>query len=162
MPANFLMSGLIHALLPNARIIHVSRDAVDTCVSCFTRLFERSQYHTYDQTELGRYYNAYSRIMAHWDQVLPKNAFHTVRYEALVDDPETESRALLDHCGLEWDDACLSFHTAKRRVRTASVTQVRSPVYLSSVQKWRQYESHLGPLLSVLEQGGNYTPATAG
>lgn len=162
MPANFLMSGLIHALLPNARIIHVSRDAVDTCVSCFTRLFERSQYHTYDQTELGRYYNTYSRIMAHWEQVLPKNAFHTVRYEALVDDPETESRALLDHCGLEWDDACLSFHTAKRRVRTASVTQVRSPVYLSSVQKWRQYESHLGPLLSVLEQGGNYTPATGG
>jgi len=162
MPANFLMLGLIHALLPNARIVHIARDPVDTCVSCFTRLFERSQYHTYDLTELGRYYNAYSRIMTHWEQVLPKNAFYTVRYEALVDDPETESRALLDHCGLEWDDACLSFHTAKRRVRTASVTQVRSPVYQSSIQKWRHYESHLGPLLSVLEQGGNYTPTTGG
>lgn len=160
MPANFLMLGLIHALLPNARIVHVARDAVDTCVSCFTRLFERSQYHTYDQTELGRYYNAYSRIMAHWEHVLPKNSFHTVHYEALVDDPETESRALLNHCGLEWDEACLSFHTAKRRVRTASVTQVRNPVYLSSVQKWRQYESHLGPLLSELQRGGSYMPAT--
>lgn len=162
MPANFLFLGLIHALLPNASIIHVARDAVDTCVSCYTRLFERSQYHTYDQSELGRYYNAYSRIMGHWGQVLPKEAFHTVRYESLVDDPETESRALVDHCGLEWDDACLSFHTAKRRVRTASVTQVRSPVYLSSVQKWRQYESHLGPLLTVLEKGGNYTPSEDG
>ena len=162
MPANFLMLGLIHALLPNARVIHVSRDAVDTCVSCYTRLFERSQYHSYDQTELGRYYNAYSRIMAHWRNVLPQKSFYTVQYEALVDDPETESRALLDHCGLEWDDACLSFHTAKRRVRTASVTQVRSPVYLSSVQKWRQYESHLGPLLAVLEQGGNYSSASGG
>lgn len=158
MPANFLMLGLIHALLPNARIVHVARDAVDTCLSCFTRLFERSQYHTYDQNELGRYYNAYSRIMAHWEQILPKEAFYTVRYESLVDDPETESRALLNYCGLEWHDACLSFHAAKRRVRTASVTQVRSPVYLTSVQKWRHYEKHLGPLLSVLEQGGNYTP----
>jgi len=162
MPANFLMLGLIHALLPNARVIHVARDAVDTCVSCYTRLFERSQYHTYDQIELARYYNAYSRIMAHWQKVLPPNAFYTVRYEALVDDPETQSRALLDHCGLEWDEACLSFHTAKRRVRTASVTQVRSPVYLSSVQKWRHYESHLGPMLLVLEQGGNYSPVTGG
>ncbi|MEI6797719.1 MAG: sulfotransferase [Pseudomonadota bacterium] len=157
MPANFFMLGLIHALLPNARIIHVARDAVDTCVSCFTRLFERSQYHTYDQIELGRYFNAYSRIMAHWGRVLPQNSFYTVQYEALVEAPETESRAILDYCGLKWDDACLSFHTAKRRVRTASVTQVRSPVYLSSVQKWRQYENHLGPLLSVLERGGNYT-----
>jgi hypothetical protein len=153
MPANFLLLGLIHALLPNARIIHVARDAVDTCVSCFTRLFERSQYHSYDQVELGRYYNAYSRLMEHWAKLLPATAFHTVSYEALVNNPEAEARAMISYCGLDWDEACLEFHTAKRRVRTASVTQVRSPMYSSSVAKWKQYEGHLGPLLDTLGQG---------
>ncbi len=150
MPSNFLLLGLINALLPNSKIIHVARDAVDTCVSCFTRLFERSQYHSYDLQELGQYYNGYARLMRHWQSVLPTNSFHTISYEALVNDPETEARALIAYCGLTWDDACLSFHTAKRRVRTASVTQVRNPMYSTSVAKWKQYEKHLAPLLQTL------------
>lgn len=155
MPANFQFVGLIHALLPNARIIHVQRDPVDTCLSCFTRLFERSQYHSYDQVELGRFYNGYARLMAHWRATLPADAFYTIRYESLVADPEPEARALIAACGLDWDDACLRFHETKRRVRTASVQQVREPMYATSVAKWRVYEKHLGPLLRTLAEGGN-------
>lgn len=150
MPANFMYLGLIAAVMPHAKIVHVARDAVDTCVSCFTRLFERSQYHSYDQVELARYYNSYFRLMRHWAAVLPAGSFHTISYEALVDNPEEQARALIAYCGLEWDPACLEFHTAKRRVRTASVTQVRSPMYATSVAKWRQYERHLAPLLATL------------
>ena len=150
MPCNFQYAGLIHALLPNARIIHVMRDPVDTCLSNFTRLFDRSQYHSYDLVELGRYYRAYQRVMDHWAQVLPSDAIHHVRYEDLVDDTEGNARKMLAACGLEWTDACLRFQDQKRRVRTASVTQVREAVYTTSVQKWRKYERHLTPLLQTL------------
>lgn len=149
-PSNFLLTGLISVLLPNAKMIHVSRDAMDTCLSCFTRLFERGQYHSYDLQELGRYYNGYAKLMRHWQSVLPKKSFYTISYEALVNDPEPQARALIDYCGLPWDDACLSFHTAKRRVRTASVTQVRQPMYSTSVAKWKHYEKQLAPLLQIL------------
>lgn len=150
MPCNFQYAGLIHALLPQAKIIHVRRDPVDTCLSNFTRLFDRSQYQSYDQIELGRYYRAYQRLMDHWAKVLPPDAIHHLRYEDLVDDTEAHARALLAACGLDWTDACLHFQDQKRRVRTASVTQVREAVYQTSVQKWRKYESHLTPLLQTL------------
>lgn len=150
MPANFFAIGLIHLMLPNAKIIHVNRNPVDTCLSCFTRLFNHKQNQTYDLAELGRYYVDYTRLMAHWRKVLPVDAFLDVEYEEIVANQETQARRMLDYCGLEWNDACLDFHKHKRAIRTASVTQVRQPIYSSSVERWRPYEKHLGPLLDVL------------
>jgi tetratricopeptide (TPR) repeat protein len=150
MPANFQLVGLIHALLPNAKIIHIARNPFDTCLSCFTRVFERSQYHSYDQVELGRYFNAYVALMNHWKSTLPKGSFHTVHYENLVDDIETEARQMIAHCGLKWDDACLEFYKGERRVRTASVHQVRQPLYTTSKEKWRKYETQLTPLIKTI------------
>lgn len=150
MPANFQALGLIHLMLPNAKIVHIKRDPVDTCVSAFTKLFKRSQYQTYDLTELGRYYRNYLDIMAHWRAVLPQGSFYEVEYENLVSNQDEETRKLVDYCGLSWDDACLTPHKTERNVKTASVTQVREPVYTSSVQRWRRYEQYLGPLLEAL------------
>ncbi|MEX0319548.1 MAG: sulfotransferase [Ruegeria sp.] len=152
MPANFHMVGLIHALLPNARIVHIQRHPMDTCLSCFTRLFERSQHHSYDLEELGRAYDAYRRLMQHWRHVLPATAFHELHYEALVADTEQEARSLLQYCGLDWDERCLDFHKSRRRVRTASLSQVRQPVYRGSIEKWRRYQDHLQPLHDILEK----------
>ncbi len=150
MPANFNCVGLIHLMLPNATIIHIKRNPVDTCLSGFTRLFNKSQYHSYDLAEIGRYYRNYAILMAHWRKVLPAGAFYEVQYENMVADHENEVRALLKYCKLPWDDACLDFHKTKRNIRTASVTQVRQPIYTSSVERWRKYEAHLGPLLDAL------------
>jgi tetratricopeptide (TPR) repeat protein len=151
MPGNFLILGLIHAMLPNAKIIHVSRHPVDTCLSCFTKQFNHNNIpYSYDLTELGRYYTDYTRLMAHWRQVLPEGAFLDVRYEDLVADTEAQARRLIEYCGLEWNDACLEFHKTKRAVRTASVMQVRQPIYTTSVERWRQYEPFLKPLLDEL------------
>ncbi len=150
MPANYLAVGLIHLMLPNAKIIHVNRNPVDTCLSCFTRLFNRKQEHTYDLAELGRYYVHYARLMDHWRNVLPAGAFLDMQYEDIVADQEAQARRLIEYCGLNWDPACLDFHTTKRSIRTASVTQVRQPIYNSSVERWRHYEKFLGPLLDEL------------
>lgn len=150
MPANFLAVPLIHLMLPNAKIIHVNRNPVDTCLSCFTRLFHRKQEHTYDLAELGRYYADYARLMDQWRKVLPPGAFLDIQYEDIVADQEGQARRLLEFCGLEWDAACLDFHKTKRQVRTASVTQVRQPIYSTSVERWRSYEKFLGPLLNQL------------
>jgi tetratricopeptide (TPR) repeat protein len=150
MPANFYAVGLIHLMLPNARIIHVNRNPLDTCLSCFTRLFNRKQEQTYDLAELGRYYIDYARLMEHWRKVLPAGAFLDVQYEDIVADQEAQARRMLDYCGLQWNDACLDFHKHKRAIRTASVTQVRQPIYSSSVERWRPYEKFLGPLLDAL------------
>ena len=150
MPANFNCVGLIHLMLPNAKIIHVKRNPVDTCLSGFTNLFHKSLHHSYDLAEIGRYYRNYAIIMDHWRTVLPAGAFYEVQYEEMVADHENKARALLTYCGLPWDDACLDFHKTKRNIRTASVTQVRQPLYTSSVERWRKYEAHLGPLLVAL------------
>ncbi|MGB1885377.1 MAG: sulfotransferase [Gammaproteobacteria bacterium] len=150
MPANFFLVGLIHAMLPNAKIIHLNRNPVDTCLSCFTRLFHTGQDHTYDLVELGHYYRRYADIMAHWRAVLPPGSFLDLQYEELVADPESQIPALIEFCGLPWDDACLEPHKHKRSIRTASVTQVRQPVYTSSVERWRRYEKFLTPLVDAL------------
>jgi len=150
MPANYLAQGLIPLMLPKARIIHVRRDPVDTCLSCFVQLFERDyQPATYELSELGRHYVGYARLMDHWRSVLP-DAFLEVCYEDIVADLEGQARRLIAYCGLEWDDACLSFHQTRRQVRTASVAQVRQPLHGNSVQRWRRYEKYLGPLLAAL------------
>lgn len=152
MPANYMALGLIPLLLPNARIVHVKRNPVDTCVSCFTRLFNRHQDATYDLAELGRHYASYARLMEHWRQVLPAGSFLEVQYEDIVADMETQARRLIDWCGLEWNDACLAFHKNTRNIRTASVAQVRKPIYNSSVERWRHYEAFLDPLFEGLAE----------
>ena len=155
MPANCLALGLIHLMLPQAKIVHVRRNPVDTCLSGFTKLFLNSQQHSYDLGELGRYYGNYARLMAHWRQVLPASAFLDVQYEDLVADKESQTRRLIDYCGLEWHDACLESHKSTRSVKTASITQVRQPMYATSVERWRHYEKFLAPLLAAL---GEFAP----
>ena len=150
MPQNFFSVGLIHLVLPNAKIIHSMRNPVDTCVSCFTKLFTGSQDATYELGELGRYYRAYHDLMAHWRRVLPAGSFLDVRYEDVVADTEGQARRLLGFCGLEWDAKVLDFHKTDRPVKTASAAQVRQPIYSSAVARWRHYEKHLGPLLEAL------------
>jgi tetratricopeptide (TPR) repeat protein len=151
MPVNYMALGLIPLMLPNARIIHVKRNPVDTCVSCFTRLFNRHQDATYDLAELGQHYVNYTKLMEHWKSVLPADAFIEVEYENIVADMEGQARRLIDFCGLQWNESCLDFHKNTRNIRTASVTQVRQPIYNSSVERWRHYEKFLGPLLDELD-----------
>jgi hypothetical protein len=150
MPSNFLVAGLIPLALLNARIIHTVRDPVDTCVSCFSRLFALEHNYTYDLAELGRYYRAYQRLMAHWHHVLPPGRTLNVRYEELVADLDGQARRMVAHCGLDWDDRCLAFHRTQRPVRTPSAMQVRRPIYTSSVGLRRHYEPFLSPLLTAL------------
>jgi tetratricopeptide (TPR) repeat protein len=150
MPSNYYYAGLIHLALPSARIIHCMRDPVDTCVSCFSKLFSGAQVHTYDLGEIGRYYRRYERLMAHWRRVLPEGRILDVRYEDVVADLEGQARRILAYCALPWDDRCLSFHQTERPVRTASATQVRRPIYNTAVGRWRAYADDLGPLLRAL------------
>jgi len=150
MPANFLAIGLIHLMLPNAKIILVSRNPVDTCLSCFTKLFQEKMNFSYDLAELGRYYADFARLMEHWRSVLPVGAFLDVQYEDIVADQETQARRMIEFCELDWNNACLDFHKNERPISTASVTQVRQPIYKSSVERWRSYEAFLGPLLDEL------------
>ncbi len=150
LPGNFIFTGLIHLMLPNAKIIHVNRNPVDNCISCFTQLFHIKNEQTYNLSELGHYYVQYARLMDHWRSILPAGAFLDVQYEEIVADQEAQARRIIEYCGLEWDDACLDFHKNKRSVRTASVAQVRQPIYNSSVEKWRNYEGYLSPLLEAL------------
>jgi len=151
LPANFRFAGLIHAALPNARIIHTCRNPVDTCLSMFSILFSGlSQIYSYDLGELGRYYRAYEKVMAHWRNVLPPGVMLEVQYEELVDDLEAQARRIVAHCGLEWDHACLEFYKAERAVRTISHAQVRQPIYRSSVGRPRPPRNMLLPLLEAL------------
>jgi tetratricopeptide (TPR) repeat protein len=147
---NFRALGLVHVALPNARIIHVHRDPRDVCVSCFSKQFTDQPF-AFDLGELGRYYRAYKRLMDHWRAVIPANVLLEVVYEDVVADLEGQARRMLAHCGLGWDERCLDFHLNPRPVRTASASQVRRPIFGDSIGRWRYYEPHLGPLLSVLD-----------
>jgi len=154
MPTNFVMAGLIALMFPNARIVHTRRDLRDIAVSCYTILFATGQEHTYDLAELGRYLRDYVCQMEHWRRVLPKGMMLEVAYEDVTEHLEANARRIVQHCGLAWDDACLEFHRTERSVKTASVTQVRQPIYRSSVGRWRRYEKHLGPLLDAIGDAG--------
>jgi len=151
MPANFALAGLIHVALPKARLIHVRRDPRDTALSCFSILFTAGQDHTYDLAELGRYYRGYQALMDHWRDVLPEGIMLEVRYEEVVLDLEVQARRIIAHCGLEWNNACLSFHKTERSVRTASAMQVRQPIYRNSVGRWRAYEDVMQPFVQALQ-----------
>jgi tetratricopeptide (TPR) repeat protein len=160
MPANFALVGFIHLALPDARIIHVRRNPIDTCLSCFSSLFTAGHPYTYDLAELGRYYHAYQEMMGHWQKSLPAGAILDVRYEDVVADLDAQARRMLEHCGLPWDDACLAFYETKRAVSTASAAQVRRPVYRTSVGRWRAYQSSLQPLLQALNiEPGDQLPS---
>jgi tetratricopeptide (TPR) repeat protein len=151
-PDNFRFIGLIRLALPNARIIHVRRDPLDTCFSCFSRLFAGDLGYIYDLGELGRYYRAYEKLMAHWRAALPNGAMLEVQYEEVVADLESFARSIVDFCNLEWDPRCLEFHRQERLVRTSSLVQVRQPIYNSSIGRWRAYEPFLGPLIKALQR----------
>ena len=153
LPGNFFAVGLIRLVLPNAKIIHTVRDPLDTCVSCYSKLFGDHIDYSYDLAELGRYYRRYSKLMTHWKSILPPDAILDVSYEAVVDDLEGQARRLIDYCGLAWDDRCMDFQGNRRRVTTASNVQIRQPLFRSSLQRWRKYESGLGPLLQELGIG---------
>lgn len=150
MPANFLNAGLIHLALPNATIIHTMRDPIDTCISCFSKLFDEPQPFTYDLLELGRYYRSYQALMAYWRHILPPHRMLDVKYEELVDDLQGVARRIISHCGLPWDPCCLDFYRTERPVRTMSAMQVRRPIYGDSVGRSGPYESFIGPLRDAL------------
>ena len=150
MPDNHMFVGLIHLILPKARIIHLRRDPLDTCLSCFSQHFANEINYSYDLRELGRYHRMYLDLMEHWRRVLPAGAMLEVQYESVVEDIETQARRILDYCGLPWDPRCIAFHETHRPVKTASVDQVRRPIYRSSMQRWKPYESQLGPLIEAL------------
>ena len=150
MPDNHMFVGLIHLILPKAKIIHLRRDPLDTCLSCFSQHFASDINYAYDLRELGRYHRMYLDLMEHWRRVLPAGAMLEVQYESVVEDIETQARRILDYCGLPWDPRCIAFHETHRPVKTASVDQVRRPIYRSSLQRWKPYESRLGPLMEGL------------
>lgn len=148
LPWNFLYLGLIAMLFPRARIVHCRRDPLDVCLSCFFQSFTEVEY-SFDMEDLGKYYALYADLMAHWREVLPVQMFE-MHYEELVEDQERVSRNLFDYCGLEWDEKCLEFYNNDRAVKTASLFQVRRPMYSSSVGRWRSYDRHLEPLKKSL------------
>lgn len=149
MPHNFMQLGLIALLLPNARIIHCKRDAMDNCLSVFFQNFKGDHPYAYDLANLGHHHQQYERLMAHWHNVLPGRILD-IHYEDTIADPEYWSRKLIEHVGLEWDDACLAPHKLDRMVKTASHWQVRQPIYNTSVQRWKNYEKYLEPLKVAL------------
>jgi tetratricopeptide (TPR) repeat protein len=150
MPQNFLHLGLLALMFPNATFIHIRRDPMDTCLSCYFQNFvAQGLTFAYNLEHLGHYYRQYQDLMAHWREVLPVRLLE-VDYEHIVEEPEGQIASLLEFCGLAWDDACLEFHKTKRDVRTASYDQVRKPLYTSSKKKWKKYEKHLDPLKQAL------------
>ncbi|MGH8274627.1 MAG: sulfotransferase [Gammaproteobacteria bacterium] len=151
MPGNYMLLGLIHVCFPAAPIIHVRRDARDTCFSCFATAFMQGNEFSNDLGNAGYRYRLYERLMRHWREVLGAARIIEIEYETLVREPETEIRRLLEAIGLEWDARCLTFHETGRNVQTASVAQIRRPLYASSIGRWRHFERHLGPLVAELE-----------
>jgi len=152
---NYFFVGLIHLLYPKAKFIHTLRDPVDTCLSGFTKLFKDDMPHSYDLGELGRYYRKYQELMAYWEKVLPQGTMKTVLYEDVVSNTEKEAKALINFIGLEWNDKCLEFHKSDRPVKTASVAQVRKPIYKTAVKRWKKYGAGLKPLADAIEGKSN-------
>ncbi len=149
MPNNFSHIGLIHLILPNAKIIDARRHPLACCFSGYKQLFAKGQTFTYDLTDIGAYYRDYVELMDHWDKVLPGRVLR-MQYESVVADTEGQVRRLLHYCDLPFEEACLRFYETKRAVRTASSEQVRQPIYGAAVEQWRHYLPHLGPLIEVL------------
>ena len=158
-PTNYLYAGLIARALPRARFIVVVRDPLDSCFAMYRALFTSAYPFSYTLPELGLYYAAWHRLIRHWQTVLQERLL-VVRYEDLVQRFEETARGMVAHCGLAWEERIMSFHTQERAVTTASASQVRRPVYASSIGKWRNYEPYLAPLIESLqaaEPAGGWT-----
>lgn len=148
-PLNFQFVGLIMQMYPNARVIHTIRHPLDTCLSCFFQNFTKGQHYSFDLVKLAHFYNDYRRVMEHWESIYPDRILR-VEYEDTIADQEAQTRRLLDFCGLDFEEACLSFHKTKREVKTASFLQVRKPLYNSSTNRWKNYSRHLKPAADIL------------
>jgi len=146
---NFLRIGFIKTIFPKAKVIHCARNPMDTCFSIFKKDFIGTHKYAYDMVELGQYYNLYRGLMVHWEKALP-GFIYTVEYEKLVSYQKDQTKSLLDFCGLPWDEACLAFHKTERRVSTASLAQVRQPIYQDSVELWKRYAKQLEPLRKAI------------
>ncbi|XQW85756.1 tetratricopeptide repeat-containing sulfotransferase family protein [Thalassotalea piscium] len=149
MPNNFLHIGLIRLILPNAKIIDARRKPMACCFSGYKQLFAEGQDFSYNLEDIGRYYQAYLKLMNHWHQVLPDFVL-TVNHEDVVDDLESQVRRILDFCGLAYEPSCLEFYKTKRNIKTPSSEQVRQPIYKSATEQWRNFEAYLAPLKKVL------------
>jgi len=153
MPLNYLYCGLIRRALPNAKIIHVTRHPMAVGYAMFKTLFKNGYPFSYDLREIGRYYAAYRRLMQHWQAAMP-GVMHEVSYEDLVANQLEETRKLLDYCGLEWEERCVAFHQNPAASTTASASQVRRPIYNSSISQWRHYEHQLAELRDEITSAG--------
>jgi len=149
-PNNFLHVGLLHLILPNAKVINARRHPLDSCFGSYKQLFARGQPFTYDLVELAEYYLQYQLLMDHWHEVMPGKVLD-VQYEEVVQDLEGQVRRILEYCRLDWEESAVRFHESSRSVRSASSEQVRQPLYSSAVNHWRHYEAHLGALIETLE-----------
>jgi tetratricopeptide (TPR) repeat protein len=149
MPHNFLALGLVHALFPEARIIHCRRDAIDTCLSIYFTDFAARHEYAYDRDAIIDFYRDYQRLMNHWSGLLSSQAILDVDYEVLIREPERVIREIVSFCSLEWESACLAPHLTERPVATASAWQARQPIYSTSTQRWRRYEPWLGPFSAL-------------
>jgi Flp pilus assembly protein TadD len=148
-PVNSDFLGIIYSVFPNARVIYMQRNPIDTCLSCYFQQFFTGLNFTLDLSDLAHYFREHERLMQHWRHVLPSGFILDVPYEALVADQELWSRKMLEFAGVDWDDRCLEFHSDKRPVTTASAWQVRQKIYSKSVARWRNYEKYIGPLKSL-------------
>jgi hypothetical protein len=157
MPNNFRHIGLIHLILPNAKIIDARRDAMACCFSNFKQLFASGQEFTYSIEDVARYYLSYFELMRHWDEALPGKVLR-VQHEDLVEDLEGNVRRILEFCGLDFEPGCLTFYKTERSVRTASSEQVRQPIYKEGLDQWKNFEPWLGELKRAL--GGLADPGT--
>ena len=153
LPFNFRYCGLIHQALPNAKIVHLTRDPLDTCYAVYKTLFVNAYHYSYQLDELAQFYVAYRRTMEHWHAVMP-GVIYDLSYEGLVADPAAQCRKLLDYCGLPWQDGVLDYHQSRAASTTASAAQVRKPIYTSSVQKWRNFAQQLQPVVRRLAEAG--------
>jgi len=151
MPANFLLAPLIARALPNAKIVHVVRDPIDSCFASYKQLFADAYPHSYDQVEMARHFVRYRRLMSAWHARMPGRIID-VRYEDAVRDLDGTARALIAALGLPWEDACRDFHLADRPVATASALQVREPVHARSVGRWKRFERELGSTIALLRE----------
>ena len=149
LPNNWVYTGLIHLILPNAKIIDARRHPLDCCFSNFRQHFAKGQAFSYSLSDMGRYYSDYVRLMAHFDKVLPGRV-HRVIHEQVIEEPEAQVRAMLNYLGVPFEEACLNFHQNKRAVRTASSEQVRRPINRDGVEQWKPYEQWLDTLKDAL------------
>jgi hypothetical protein len=148
-PINADYLGMIHSVFPRARIIYMQRDPIDTCLSCYFQQFSAALNFTHSLDDLAHYYRQHRRLMDHWRSVLPAGTILEVPYAELVADQELWTRKILDHIALEWDESCLSFYSTRRTVVTASAWQVRQGMYQTSVERWRNYQAYVAPLIEL-------------